>query len=442
MTAPLAELLHVLYHAHRGVETMTLEVRDWATSEASNVLIAETDAGGATRVRWAGGGPYPKPSQSIRKLWCEPPDRVRVEVIRAGTLARAAVRDGSAWWRWDPENVETVGELGQGAALPPILDVPLLHPAHFLSTTWLEPTGTSIRAERRVLEATGHPRVASSEGSGYLELAFDREHGTPLRIATFDHGERVGETEVLSIDYAAQIDPAVFRFELLDGESPRSSRAARTRTPQQRHATQNRRPPASARAALARPQTVWLTGLSGAGKTTIANATERLLHQIGLTCCVLDGDALRQGLSSDLALTREDRREQARRAAHVAALVADSGVLPIVALISPYADDRDRARQIHAHSGIEFREVWVNTPLHICETRDPKGLYAAARAAPTLNPNGGAGLTGVSAPYEEPQRPELTVTGHGQPPRAAAAAIVELILGREPQTKILHLDDL
>jgi len=109
---------------------------------------------------------------------------------------------------------------------------------------------------------------------------------------------------------------------------------------------------------------------------------------------VLDGDVLREGLSSDLGLTRADRAEQARRAAHVAAIVAASGFVAIVALVSPYADDRQRARHIHEEQGLRFSEVWVDTPLVVCEQRDPKGLYSRARAGSLQ------GMTGVDAPYE------------------------------------------
>ncbi len=168
--------------------------------------------------------------------------------------------------------------------------------------------------------------------------------------------------------------------------------------------------------------TLWLTGLPGAGKTTLALAAERVLLRRGHAVCVLDGDVLRSGLSSDLGLSPADRREQARRAAHVAALVSGAGVVALVALVSPYAEDRQRARDIHKERGLPFFEVWVNTPLAVCEQRDPKGLYARARAGELGD------LTGVDAPYQAPESPELRVAGYGEDSEEVAARIVELLI--------------
>lgn len=180
--------------------------------------------------------------------------------------------------------------------------------------------------------------------------------------------------------------------------------------------------------------TVWLTGLPGSGKTTIARSLETLLHQLGSRCCVLDGDELRNGLSSDLGLSRDDRREQARRVAHVAAVVARSGVIPIVALVSPYALDRALARDIHDAEGVRLLEVWVDTPLHVCVARDPKGLYAAHDDANSHRGKmqDGSGLTGVSAPYEAPKKPDLRIAGDGESPRAAAIQIIERLVSSSP----------
>jgi bifunctional enzyme CysN/CysC len=167
--------------------------------------------------------------------------------------------------------------------------------------------------------------------------------------------------------------------------------------------------------------TLWLTGLSGAGKTTLALALERELAPIASPTCVLDGDELRKGLTSDLGLSHEDRSEQARRAAHVAALIARSGVIAIVALISPYADDRRNAREIHEQLGLRFFEVWVDTPFEICERRDPKGLYARARAGQLHD------FTGLDAPYEPPVSPDLKIEGYDEDPTLTARRIVKLL---------------
>jgi bifunctional enzyme CysN/CysC len=161
---------------------------------------------------------------------------------------------------------------------------------------------------------------------------------------------------------------------------------------------------------------VWITGLPGSGKTTLAEAVRRRLSGDGRPSCILDGDELRSGLSSDLGLTREDRAEQARRAAHVARLISRAGIVAIVALVSPYAEDRTLARE--THTGLEFLEVWVDTPLAVCEQRDPKGLFRRARAGEL------GGLTGVDSPYELPSAPDVTVRGYGVEPTVAADVVI------------------
>lgn len=148
---------------------------------------------------------------------------------------------------------------------------------------------------------------------------------------------------------------------------------------------------------------VWLTGLSGAGKSTLATALERALFEQGRETIVLDGDAIRRGLSSDLGFSHEDRTENIRRIAEVARLFAEAGLVAITAFISPYARDRARARQIVCGSGdgVAFVEVHVDAPLAVCEARDPKGLYAGAREGRV------AQFTGVSDAYEPPLTPDV-----------------------------------
>src|ERR1700730_13628327 len=164
--------------------------------------------------------------------------------------------------------------------------------------------------------------------------------------------------------------------------------------------------------------TLWLTGLSAAGKTTVARALELRLAELGKAAVVLDGDVLRKGLSSDLGISRKDRSEQARRTAHVAALIARAGLVAIVSLISPYAEDRGRAREIHDAEGLGFHEIWIDTPLQLCQQRDPKGIYARARAGQIR------GVTGVDAPYESPRDPDVRVCGAECSPEDAAAEIL------------------
>lgn len=167
--------------------------------------------------------------------------------------------------------------------------------------------------------------------------------------------------------------------------------------------------------------TVWLTGLSGSGKSTVGVALERMLVAAGRPAYRLDGDNLRHGLNSDLGFSAEDRDENVRRAGEVACLLAEAGVVAIVPLISPYRAGRDRARAVHDRHGLPFVEVFVDTPIELCEQRDPKGLYAKARAGEIT------GFTGIDDPYEAPERPELRLTPEDGDPAAQAAAVLALL---------------
>ncbi|MDE2430192.1 MAG: adenylyl-sulfate kinase [Burkholderiales bacterium] len=151
-----------------------------------------------------------------------------------------------------------------------------------------------------------------------------------------------------------------------------------------------------------RPATVWLTGLSGAGKSTIAFALEKLMLERGHNCFVVDGDNLRHHLNSDLGFSPADRRENIRRAAEVAHLLNEAGLIVITAFISPFQDDRAMAREIIGEK--RYIEVYVNTSSEVCEERDPKGLYAKARRGEIPE------FTGVSAPYEAPVNADLEIS--------------------------------
>jgi adenylylsulfate kinase len=162
--------------------------------------------------------------------------------------------------------------------------------------------------------------------------------------------------------------------------------------------------------------TIWLTGLSGSGKSTLANALDDLLWQRGIRSYVLDGDNIRHGLNADLAFSPEDRVENIRRIGEVAKLFTDAGIVNITAFISPYRADRDRARSIQKEG--DFIEVYVRASVEVCEQRDTKGLYAKARAGQIKE------FTGISAPYEEPESPELVVETEGQSVEESLAVIV------------------
>ncbi len=167
--------------------------------------------------------------------------------------------------------------------------------------------------------------------------------------------------------------------------------------------------------------TVWLTGLSASGKSTIAVELERRLVAAGIPAYRLDGDNLRHGLNADLGFSAEDRAENVRRVGAVAQLFADSGAVAVACLISPYREDRDRVRAAHEAAGLKFVEVYVDTPIEQCEARDPKGMYAKARAG-EIN-----GFTGVDDPYEAPASPELVIRPEDGTPTELALRIMEVL---------------
>ena len=169
---------------------------------------------------------------------------------------------------------------------------------------------------------------------------------------------------------------------------------------------------------------VWFTGLSGAGKSTLAQAVERDLFHRGMHTYVLDGDNIRHGLNSNLGFSPEDRVENIRRVSEVAKLMADAGAVVITAFISPYRMDRRRAREIALEGNAEFIEVFVDAPLEVCEARDPKNLYKKARAGQIRE------FTGIDAPYEAPEDPEIVVRTDQQTVDESVATILEQLLPR------------
>lgn len=168
--------------------------------------------------------------------------------------------------------------------------------------------------------------------------------------------------------------------------------------------------------------TLWFTGLSGSGKSTIAAAVEADLILRGRAAYTLDGDNVRHGLNSDLGFSAVDRSENVRRVGEVARLMADAGLVVLVPVISPYRGDRDAVRVAHEAAGIRFVEVHVATPLEVCEARDPKGLYALARAGEI------ADFTGIDDRYEEPFSPELRIDAGSELPGDSARRVVDLVV--------------
>ncbi len=170
--------------------------------------------------------------------------------------------------------------------------------------------------------------------------------------------------------------------------------------------------------------TVWMTGLSGSGKSTVAVALERALLERGRPAYRLDGDNVRLGLNAGLTFSAADRVENIRRVGEVAKLFADAGLVAVVCFISPYRADRDRARSIHEDAGLPFLEVHIDVPIDEAERRDPKGLYKKARAGEI------ASFTGISDPYEAPELPELVLRTDQMTLSDEVAALLDLLKDR------------
>jgi adenylylsulfate kinase len=167
--------------------------------------------------------------------------------------------------------------------------------------------------------------------------------------------------------------------------------------------------------------TLWFTGLSGSGKSTIAFTLEHALVQRGRLAYVLDGDNIRHGLNKNLGFSAGDREENIRRIGEVAKLFADSGIIAMTSFISPYRKDRDAVRALHDAGQLPFIEVHVATPIETCEQRDPKGLYKKARAGQLKN------FTGIDDPYEAPLKPELTIDATATSPQEATVILLQYL---------------
>lgn len=173
-----------------------------------------------------------------------------------------------------------------------------------------------------------------------------------------------------------------------------------------------------------RGATLWLTGLSGSGKSTVAVALEGALHNMGVLCYRLDGDNVRFGINKNLGFSEEDRAENIRRVGEISKLFVDAGVLVLSSFISPYVRDRDLVRQVHEEAGIPFIEVFVDCSLEAAESRDPKGLYKKARAGEIKN------FTGIDDPYEAPINPEIHLRTDRQTLEEEVAQIIDVLRER------------
>ncbi len=168
---------------------------------------------------------------------------------------------------------------------------------------------------------------------------------------------------------------------------------------------------------------IWFTGLSGSGKSTVALGVERELHKRGVLCRILDGDNIRSGINKNLGFTAEDRKENIRRIAEVGKLFVDTGIVTLAAFISPTNESRQMAAEIIGQN--DFKEVYISTPLEICEKRDVKGLYARARRGEIQN------FTGISAPFEVPEHPALSLDTSVLSLEESVHKVLELILNNK-----------
>ena len=212
----------------------------------------------------------------------------------------------------------------------------------------------------------------------------------PLLLDEYNRNSATGSFILIDPDTNVTVAAGMVR-----DTAPAASRSASPNTVRHRSLVSDR---------LTKGRTVWFTGLSGSGKSSVAVVAEQILLEKGCPAYILDGDNLRHGLNADLGFAMADRAENLRRLAHVAALMADAGLTVLVPAISPLREHRELARTVHADAGIEFFEVFVDTPLEDCERRDPKGLYAKARRGEITH------FTGIDSPYQRPRNPDLRLT--------------------------------
>jgi bifunctional enzyme CysN/CysC len=279
---------------------------------------------------------------------------------------------------------------------------PLAHGRSYLlvcGPTVVPAVVTNVR--HRMDVTTGHEeaaRVLRLNDVGRVELATDR----PVPMEPYLQGRDTGGFVLVDRLGADTVAAGMVRYALRRSANVRSHDFAVDRAARERLNGH-------------RGRAVWLTGLSGAGKSTIADAAERALHAQGVRTFVLDGDNVRHGLNKDLGFTAEDRAENVRRVAEVARLMVSAGMVVLVALVSPFRADRRAARDLFDPG--DFVEVHVRTPVEVCAARDPKGLYAKAASGELPN------LTGVGQDYEEPLTPDLVVAGDGELAEAVAVVV-------------------
>ncbi len=312
-----------------------------------------------------------------------------------------------------PDLDVTRGDLLESAAAEPVIpadrfsadvvwlgEEPLAHGRSYLLVSGPLVVPAVVTSVRHRLDVTTGSeeaaRVLSLNDVGRVEVATDR----PVPLEAYLHSRDTGGFVLVDRLSADTVAAGMVRYALRRSANVRHHEFVVDRTARERLNGH-------------RGRVVWLTGLSGSGKSTIADAAERDLHAQGVRTFVLDGDNVRHGLNKDLGFTSEDRAENVRRVAEVARLMVEAGTVVIVALVSPFRGDRRAARDLFAPG--DFVEVFVRTPVEVCAARDPKGLYAKAASGDLPN------LTGVGQDYEEPLSPDLVVLGDGDLAASVAA---------------------
>jgi bifunctional enzyme CysN/CysC len=274
----------------------------------------------------------------------------------------------------------------------------------YLMKTGARTTPVSVTSLRYVIDVdTGAHAAAKTlelNEMGYCNFAVP----TPIPLDPFEQNKHTGSFILIDRFTCATVGAGTVAFGLRRAKNIHSQRL---------DVDQHRRRAIKAHS----PAVLWFTGLSGAGKSTIANAVEHALNERGCHTYLIDGDNVRGGLNRDLGFTEADRVENVRRVAEVARLFADAGLITIVSLISPYRSERLMARERLGEG--EFVEIFVDTPLEVCQQRDPKGLYAKAARGELVN------FTGVDAPYEAPENPELRLSTVDHTPGALAGQVIE-----------------
>ncbi|MDX9978942.1 MAG: sulfate adenylyltransferase subunit CysN [Lentisphaeria bacterium] len=370
--------------------------------------------------------------------------RVGDEVVALPSGRRSRVKsivtlDGEAEYAFPPQSVtlclEDELDISRGDLLAHAGNLPKVRSALQAMLVWMDDAplrvggepyllkhcARTVRATVRELAFAVNPRDLHREAKPTLEL---NEIGrvsldllAPIPCDPYDRNRTTGAFIL--------IDPATNRTVAAGTVIEREAQAEPAAAPLSRNITREGSlvDPATRRAAFGHgPATVWLTGLSGSGKSTIAKELERQLIELAVKAYVLDGDNIRHGLNRDLGFAPEHRAENIRRIAEVASLMNEAGLVVLTAFISPYEADRNQARAIVGPD--RFLEIHLDTPLATCEARDPKGLYARARAGEI------EGFTGISAPYEPPRQPALRLDTSGQTPGETVAAILELLRER------------